>query len=449
MKDFLKMVLAVICGLLLASIISSLFLFGCAGAMAGSGSKPVLPRTGVLKMDLSKVAFSEQVTEQPDFASVLRGGEMITPLSLRQTVDAIGAAANDPTVQFIYLKADGANVTLSQAEELRQALVRFRESGKAVVAYTESPGTGSIYLASAADKIMMSDNCGAGPMIVGVSNRLVFLKDLLDKLGVNVQLIRHGKYKSAGEMFIRNSASPENLEQNRAMVSSLWNTIAAAIAEGRGISVERLNEMVDNLELTDGKSMVRNSLVDELVTREQLKERLATFAMAKSFDEVSMIPLADYVTARTPAANPSAKNKIAIIYAEGEIVEGDGKQEISGDHFASVIAKVRADSTIKGVVLRVASPGGSVLAADKIKTELDLRQDLLRRHNPYRLHRRVQHDPRFQPHRKGCPPCRHKPGQLQQTQRHVLRHASARRRRGGLHAGLGRGHLLELRFHRV
>ena len=191
MKDFLKMVLAVICGLLLASIISSLFLFGCAGAMAGSGSKPVLPRTGVLKMDLSKVAFSEQVTEQPDFASVLRGGEMITPLSLRQTVDAIGAAANDPTVQFIYLKADGANVTLSQAEELRQALVRFRESGKAVVAYTESPGTGSIYLASAADKIMMSDNCGAsldkGETVYRILRDIVILQKLFQRIADNKQ----------------------------------------------------------------------------------------------------------------------------------------------------------------------------------------------------------------------------------------------------------------------
>ncbi len=371
MKQFLKMMLAVICGLFLASILSSVFLLGCAGAMAGSG-KPVLPRTGVLKMDLSKVSFSEQVSQTPDFRSALQGGEMITPLSLRETIDAIAKAADDPTVQFIYLKPDGAAISISQAEELRQALVRFRESGKAVIAYTDGPSTGAYYLASAADKVMMSAGSGASPMITGTSSQMFFLKDLLDRFGVNVQLIRHGKYKSAGEMFIRNAPSPENLEQNRAMITSIWDTMAAAIAESRGISAGRLTEMVDNLELTDGASMVANSLVDELVTREQLRQRLATIAMADKFEDVKMIALADYVTARTPAPNPSAKKKVAIIYADGEIIEGDGKQEIAGDHFASVIAKVRADSTIQGVVLRVSSPGGSVLAADKIKAELDL-----------------------------------------------------------------------------
>jgi protease-4 len=192
----------------------------------------------------------------------------------------------------------------------------------------------------------------------------------LDKLGVNVQLIRHGKYKSAGEMFIRNSASPENLEQNQVLVNSMWKTISTDIAQGRGIETEQLDKAISELKLQFPADFLALNLVDSLTTREQLKQRLAVLSGKESFSEVSLIPFGDYVQAKTGKDN--GYRKIAIIYADGEIVEGKDPTNVAGNRFASLIAKVRNDASVEAVVFRVNSPGGSVTASDKIKNEIDL-----------------------------------------------------------------------------
>ena len=258
--------------------------------------------------------------------------------------------------------------------EFRKALSNFRTSGKAVVSYIESPGNASYYLASVSDKIFMLPYDGSMNMFNGLSSQLIFLKDILDRLGINVQLIRHGKYKSAGEMFIRNSSSKENYEQNKEMVESLWSCFASEISQSRGISIDRLNEMLDNLELVFPKDWLENGLVDELVTREQLEQRLCDIYVAEKFEDVKGISLSDYAALKN-TMNFKAKNKVAIIYAEGDIVDGNDKQNVAGDRFAGIISDIRKDTTVKAVVLRVNSPGGSVLAAEKIKAELDLLQE--------------------------------------------------------------------------
>ena len=270
------------------------------------------------------------------------------------------------------LKADGVNGQFTHMEEFRKALKRFREhSGKAIVTYTESPSNASYYLASVADKIYMTPHDGAINSFSGISSQLIFLKDILDKLGVNMQLIRHGKYKSAGEMYIRNSASKENLEQNEAMVGSIWENIAVEIAASREISVEDLNRMLNNLELNFPEDFLNKGLVDELLTREELKQKLADLYVTGKYENIKSISLQDYAKLKN-VVNYKAKNKVAVIYAEGNIVDGDEKQQVAGDRFARIIADVRKDSTVKAVVLRVNSPGGSVLASEKIKAELDL-----------------------------------------------------------------------------
>lgn len=208
-------------------------------------------------------------------------------------------------------------------------------------------------------------------MMTGVGTQMFFLKDLLDKFGVNVQLIRHGKYKSAGEMYIKNKPSDENMEQNQEMINSIWTNLAEVICESRDITREKLDSLIDNLCLCTPQDFLKYSLVDELLTKEELKEKLAALAVKDSFKEVQMIPFKDYVTVLTTTPS-AAKNKIAIIFAEGEIVDGKDKQAVAGDRFASIIADVRADSSVKAVVLRVASPGGSVLASEKIRNEIDL-----------------------------------------------------------------------------
>lgn len=372
MKDFVKMTLAVMAGLLIFGFVAFFLSFAMIGALASVGEKqPVMPREAVLKIDMSTFALSEQTVEANPMDMLMAGGTSITPLGIYDAVRAINAAATDPAVKFIYMKPDGASGGTAHMEEFRKALVNFRKSGKAVVSYIESPGNASYYLASVSDKIFMTPHDGAMSMFNGLSSQLIFLKDLLDRLGVNVQLIRHGKYKSAGEMFIRSSSSKENLEQNTEMVESLWRTWASSIAESRGISVDELNSIINNLELVLPADWVECGLVDELLNYNQLEEKLCDLFVVDDYKDVKGISLTDYATLKN-TVNFKAKKKVAVIYAEGDIVDGDAKENVAGNRFAKIISDVRQDSTIQAVVLRVNSPGGSVLASEKIKTELDL-----------------------------------------------------------------------------
>ena len=371
MKDFVKMTLATIAGLFLFGIAAMFIMIAMVGAMASLGSsQPVMPREGVLQINMSSMTLAEQTQESDPFAS-LTGGSTVTPVGIYSAIKAVNAAAEDPAVKFIYMKPDGASGGIAQIEEFRKALKNFRSSGKAIVSYIENPSNASYYLASVSDKIYMTSYEGGMNMFSGLSSQMIFLKDILDRLGVNVQLIRHGKYKSAGEMYIRNSASPENMEQNREMIESVWNSWAAEIAESREISIEDLNAMLDNLELNFPSDFLEKGLVDELFTREELQQQICDLYTASRFEDVKAIQLQDYAKLKD-VVNYKAKKKVAVIYAEGNIVDGDAKQEVAGDRFARIIADVRKDSTVKAVVLRVNSPGGSVLASEKIKAEIDL-----------------------------------------------------------------------------
>ena len=373
MKDFLKMLLAVICGFIVMGFLGLMILGGLIGSATGGSGKTVMPRNGVLVMDLSQFSIDEQAATPPTSLTSLVGGgvSLQAPISLWDAVQAIRKAAEDPSVKLIYMKPDGASLSSAISEEIRDALAEFRKSGKAVISYIESPTTGSYYLASVSDKVYMSSNCGAGPMMTGVSGQLFFLKDLLDKFGVNVQLIRHGKYKSAGEMYIKSEPSPENLEQNQAMVSSMANSMYEEISESRNVSVDSLNYLVDNMKLLFPEDMLNHGLVDGLLTKEELRQKLAVLAGADDFSNTGMVSFSDYVS--SVITDPlKSKKQIAVIYAHGNIVEGSDPQNIGGDDFSTLLSMVRADSSVKAVVLRVSSPGGSVLAADKIKTEIDL-----------------------------------------------------------------------------
>ncbi|MBO4475117.1 MAG: signal peptide peptidase SppA [Bacteroidales bacterium] len=366
MKNFFKMVLAVICGILLLNLLIIAVFSGLA-----TPSKPTVPAEGVLRIDMSKIVISEQTQEADPLSMIQAGGQTVKVIGIWDATQALKAAAEDPGIKYIYLKTDGNTTPLALADEFRQALDEYRQvSGNPVISYIESPTTGSYYLASVADKVYMTPHPGGMYSINGISSQMFFLGDLLKKLGVNVQLIRHGKYKSAGEMYTRGSSSPENREQYQCMVNSLWDNVAAGIAERRGISVAQLNDAIDNLKLCLPQDFVDCGLVDALLTREELEEQVAVLAVANNYDKVTMINFADYAEAK--ASVSKASQRIAVIYADGEIVDGSDANNVSGDRFASIIEGVRKDKKVKAVVLRVNSPGGSVVASDKIKHELDL-----------------------------------------------------------------------------
>ena len=378
MKDFLKMVLAVICGFIILSVIGFILTFGLLGSLAAAGSsKPVLPKSGVLKIDLGEIVLGEQTQESSLFGSadplsLLQGGSVSSEtVGLWDAVQAVNAAATDPAVKYIYLLTDGNASSIAALGELREALKHFRAaSGKPVVSYMENPGTGGYYLASVSDKIYLNSSLGGTYQFTGIGSQMFFLGDLLGRLGVNMQLIRHGKYKSAGEMYTRSSSSPENREQYQRMIDSIWESIGAEIAEARGISLEELDEAISGLKLRLPQDFVDCGLVDELLDRNGLQDKLAALAVVDKYKDVKWISLPAYVDARVVPSK--AHQKIAVIYADGNIIDGKAKSNVAGDRFASVIAKVRADSTVKAVVLRVNSPGGSVMASEKIKNELDL-----------------------------------------------------------------------------
>ena len=348
MKDFLKMSLATLFGLIVFSAITMfLSIFVLIGVAALGNTQPKTPSEGILKIDMSSFILTEQSTQSNPMDMLTSGSqEMPENIGIWEAITAINAAANDPAVKFIYLLPDMATGGTAQLEEFRSALQNFRESGKAVISYIENPTNAGYYLASVSDKIYMTPYDGFMNTFFGVSSKMIFLKDALDRLGVNVQLIRHGKYKSAGEMYIRNSASKENLEQNEAMVGSVWNSWGTTIAESRGMSFEKLNDLLDNLKLNNASDFVTEGLVDETLSREELNAKLASLYMTDDPDNIQNISFKDYVAVKKDAVS-LAENTVAVIYVDGNIVDGKEKQQVAGDRFASIIAKVRKDSSVK------------------------------------------------------------------------------------------------------
>lgn len=364
------MTLAAIVGFLVVNVVLLFFSFALLGSLAALGSsQPVMPRTAVLTLDMSRTAVSEQTTEL-DPISQIQGND-ISVIGIWDAIQAIDAAAADPAIKYMYLKPDRASGGIAELEELRTAIDNFRKSGKAVISYMENPSTPGYYLATASDKIYMSAYEGSMNMIAGLSSQMIFLKDILDKLGINVQLIRHGKYKSAGEMYVRNASSPENLKQNRELLDAIWGNWTETIASAREMSQDKFNSLIDGLELNFPEDFLENGLVDELVTSDQMKQKLSDFFDAGMTENVPVISLSDYAKLKV-VPNIKAKNKIAVIYANGNIIDGDDVEQVAGDRFASIISGVRKDSTVKAVVFRVSSPGGSVFASEKIKNEIDL-----------------------------------------------------------------------------
>lgn len=375
MKNFIKMTLATLTGLILFGLVVTFVMGGIIGTVAALGNqKAVMPASAVLTIDMPTIMLTEQ-TKETDPLSALQGNSLeISSLGIYSAICAINSAASDPAVKFIYMKPDAVMGGMAQIEELRTALSHFRKSGKAIVSYIENPTNAGYYLASVSDRIYMTSYDGGMNLFTGASSQMIFIKDLLEKLGVNVQLIRHGKYKSAGEMFIRSNPSKENMEQNEAMISSIWNNWAGTIADSREISLSDLNAMLNNLELNFPEDFLAKGLVDELVTYDQMKQKLAALYVTDKPQDIKTISLQDYATIRN-TFNLKAKAKVAVIYADGDIVDGKDAQQVAGDRFARIISEVRKDSSVKAAVLRVNSPGGSVLASEKIKSELALLQE--------------------------------------------------------------------------
>lgn len=376
MKKFFSTLLASILGTLIALGICTLFFMGMVGSLLAftQSPAPIIPDNAILEIDLQTTVGEQTIEDAFDFSEILPKGLSSgseNSLGILPAVKAIRMAAEDPAIKMISIVSTGlsSGISISKAEELRSAIRYFHESGKPVIAYGTNFSQGQYYLASAADKIYSHHQ--AMNDMKGISTSIFFLKDLLDKLGINVQLIRHGKYKSAGEQFIANDISAANREQNEAMLKALWKEISESICQSRSIPAEEFEKMIDNLELNSADDMLKNGLIDGIMTMDEMNDEYCKLFGVENENELKTVSLSDYAKAKVKD-NFKAKDKIAIIYADGEIVDGNGTDGIAGKRFASIVKKAREDKNIKGVLLRVNSPGGSAQAAEFIREELRL-----------------------------------------------------------------------------
>ena len=322
---------------------------------------------GFLKGKILKIDMKESIDERggSSFQLGLGGISSSSAVSLLAVERALEKAADDKDIAMIYMNLDHFFGSMAAIEEVRGYLKRFSAKGKPVVAWAASLGNGSYYLGSVADRLFLHPQ--GGGTLNGLGSTQYFLKDLLDTLGIGVQLIRHGKYKSAGEMYIRNDISPENRQQYEELLGSIWGGFLSEISESRGVSVEDLNAWADGLALSIAQTWVDKGLVDGLKYRDEMEDYLCHLFGTTNADDVKTVGLKDYI--KDLKKGPAAK-KLAIIYADGEIVRSGGA--IVGEKLAREIAAVRADSSVKAVVFRVNSPGGEVVAADMIRREIEL-----------------------------------------------------------------------------
>lgn len=367
-KTFLAGLLAVVVGTFLVFFFWIFILLGIAGSMEKS---VVVHPESILKID-----FSEVLTDAPS-SDPLAGIDLMTlqttrQLSLFKALRAIEAAGADDRIKGIYLRMNGEGGVKGSAllEELREALLEFKQSGKFIIAYNETYSQGQYYLASVADKIYLQPEGGMDWS--GLSSNVMFYKGLLDKLDLRAEVFRPTacKYKSAVEPFILDKMSSANREQMQALVNSMWGTISGAVCESRGIDSVKMRRITDNLQVTLPEEALEYGFVDSLVYEDQMEDVFAELGVS---DDCDFITLGDYASQVGADLKNISADQVAIVYADGQIVDGEGYgKEIYGNTLAAKIAGVREDEKVKAVVLRVNSPGGSALASDVIWREVEL-----------------------------------------------------------------------------
>lgn len=370
MKSFFKYLLATVIGMLIVSLVMFFVLLGSVGAMFAGSSTPVVTvkDNTVLQIDLDKVV-TEQ-SQSSDFSSVNPFNPSVLSKStgLNDMVRAIGEAKEDTRIKGIYLNYDGGSFGLATAQEIRKALEDFRQSGKFVYAYADMYPQTAYHLVSVADSIFLQPQ----GMVVfqGLSARIMFYTKFLEKIGVEMQVVRHGQFKSAVEPFFRTDMSAANRHQYQVLFGTMWRTVLSDVSRSRNIPEERLNRIADSLLGFTASGSLKAGLVDALIPRSYMKEKIlsARMGVADSVG-VNTVLLSDYAASLT-ASKSKSKDKVAVIYAQGEIVMGKGSAGSIGTDLAGQIQKALKDKNVKAMVLRVNSPGGSVLTADIIYQEM-------------------------------------------------------------------------------
>jgi protease-4 len=361
MKNFFKMLLASILGILTVTVLVFITLLSMV-AVIGADEPVIVKDNSILKISLNKPLEDRAGIPSIDVVNF----DIRSNLGLNNILNGIERAKSDNRIKGVYLELSTIQAGLASVEEIRNALLDFKETGKYVLAYAESYSQKAYYLATVADKIYL--NPFGSVDFRGISSQLTFFKGLLDKLGVDVQIIRHGKFKAAVEPFTLSKMSDENREQIKSYTGSIWNYIVQTISSSRDISVEELNRIADNLELAVAEDALDKKFVDKLFYKDELLAELTKYSGETSLNTIDIDKY--YIT---PLIFPAhGQDKIAVIYASGEIMTGEGDTEIMSKNIIEAIGKARKDSTVKAVVFRVNSPGGRADASEFIARELEI-----------------------------------------------------------------------------
>ena len=376
MLQFIKQIFASVIGTIIGitlffSIgISSLVILLIAGNT--KDYKPIVKDKSVLVFDLSTQI---KDTKPSSTLAVALSGEENNTLTLRQVLKALDKASKDEKIKAIFLQGKSVPVTTgySNLQEVRVALKKFQATGKKIIAYDLDWSEPEYYLASVADRLFI--NPLGGMQINGFSSPQMFLTGALAKYGIGVQIVRVGDYKGAVEPFIRKNYSPENRQQTATLLNDIWGNFRKEVAEKRGINANRLQNFIDRQGFFLAEDAQELGLVDEIAYFDQvvadLQKITGNSLNGNSFNQVK---LSDYlnVNLKDESSKKSAR-KIAVVYAEGTIVNGEGNiDQIGSDRFAKELRKLRENEQIKAVVLRINSPGGSATASDLILRELQL-----------------------------------------------------------------------------
>lgn len=366
---FLGNVLAVIVGLFIFTILSTLVFFGIIGMIAASSDKEVkVKENSVLHLDLNGRILVERTSEDDfDLGAFGNpfGGDMNAGLiNLKK---AIQEAKTNENIKGIYLNTGLIMAGQAGLLELREALIDFKESGKFIVTYDEAYSEGGYYLASVADEIYLNP-LGAIDFN-GFSSESIFITGLFDKVGIQPEVFRVGEFKSAVEPFILTKMSDENRLQTQYFLDDINNLAVAQIAESRGIPLDSLKKINNEMLVRKPQDAVTYKLANALAYEDEVHATLREKLGLEEDDEISTINATNLASV-AKSKNITSKNRIAVIIAEGQIVGGSAEGMISSDKFAKEIRKARKDENIKAIVLRVNSPGGSIVASDVIWREM-------------------------------------------------------------------------------
>ncbi len=372
MKNFLISTLATITGIILSSILLFVIMLGSLSALVASGEKVIPISDRSILVLKAGVAIPDKSDPGPwSGFDPLTFTFTPTP-GLNEILGNIRKAEKDNKIKGILIENGLLAPGWATSDELRNALIRFRRSGKFVIAWSNYVlNQQGYFLSTAADKIYL--NPGTMVEFKGLSGEVMFYKKALEKVGVDVQIIRHGKFKGAVEPFMLDKLSPENREQIKDYVGSVWAYAVSSISSSRNIPEAKLMKIADDLSATSPEGALSNNLIDGILYRDALIDTLKTLSGVKLKDKIQLVSMTKYSRIFDPARKYSIRNKIAVIFAEGDIVNGRATDNtIGGDGYADIISAQRKDTSIKAIVLRVNSPGGSAAASDNMWRELEL-----------------------------------------------------------------------------